>query len=59
MNVHWDSEKCQHAGLCVKTLPEVFKVENGQFVIDTSNGSDEAIMQVVRQCPAQAFTTNQ
>ncbi len=33
MKVVWNDKACCHSGNCVKTLPEVFKVENGQFVI--------------------------
>ncbi len=56
MNVKWDSEKCCHSGKCVGALPEVFKIENGQFLIQTENGSDADIMKVVEACPAKAFT---
>lgn len=55
MKVTWDANKCCHAGVCVKTLPEVFKVENGQFVIDTDNASEEAIKEVVSLCPSGAL----
>jgi len=58
MKVTWDSEKCQHSGCCVKSLPEVFKIEEGEFVIDTSKAPDEEIMEVVRQCPSQAFSVD-
>ncbi len=56
MKVNWDSEKCSHAGKCVGALPEVFKIENGQFVIQPENASDAEVMKVVEACPAKAFT---
>jgi uncharacterized Fe-S cluster protein YjdI len=56
MQVKWDQDKCQHAGVCVKSLPEVFKVVDDNFVIDTSQATDEEIKKVVGQCPAGAFT---
>ena len=34
MKVTYDAQVCIHAGNCVKTLPTVFKVVDGQFVID-------------------------
>lgn len=55
MKVTWDANRCCHAGVCVKTLPEVFKVEDGQFVIDTDNASEEAIKDVVSLCPSGAL----
>lgn len=55
MQVSWDSDKCCHAGVCVKSLPEVFKVEDSEFVIDTSKASDEEIKSVVAQCPSGAL----
>jgi uncharacterized Fe-S cluster protein YjdI len=59
MQVKWDQDKCQHAGVCVKSLPEVFKVVDGNFVIDTSKAADEEISKVTRQCPAGAFTVTE
>ncbi|KAB2321286.1 hypothetical protein F8A86_05240 [Betaproteobacteria bacterium SCN1] len=55
MKVVWNDKACCHSGNCVKTLPEVFKVENGQFVIQPENASAERVQQVVDACPAQAL----
>jgi uncharacterized Fe-S cluster protein YjdI len=55
MQVNWDSSKCCHAGVCVKSLPEVFKVEDGQFVIDPAKASEEEVKDVVCQCPSGAL----
>jgi hypothetical protein len=33
MKVTYDAQVCIHAGNCVKSLPAVFKVVDGQFVI--------------------------
>ena len=35
--------------------PEVFKVEDGKFVIDTSASSEEKITDVVAECPSGAL----
>lgn len=56
MKVNWDSEKCCHSGKCVAALPEVFKIENGQFLIQPENASEAEVMKVVEACPAKAFT---
>ncbi|RLA20451.1 MAG: hypothetical protein DRQ61_05585 [Gammaproteobacteria bacterium] len=59
MQVKWDQDKCQHAGVCVKSLPEVFKVVDGNFVIDASQAADEDIRKVTGQCPAGAFSVTE
>jgi uncharacterized Fe-S cluster protein YjdI len=56
MQVLWDQNKCCHAGVCVQSLPDVFKVLDGQFVIDSFKASTEAIIDVVNQCPSGALT---
>ena len=35
MKVTYNADVCTHAGECVKGAPNVFKVVDGQFVIDT------------------------
>ncbi len=55
MKVIWDDKACCHSGNCVRTLPEVFKIENGQFVIQPENASDEQVLEVVAACKANAL----
>lgn len=55
MKVHWDEERCCHAGICVKELPQVFKVEDGQFKIDAEAAPEAEIRRVVAQCPSGAL----
>lgn len=55
MQVTWDQHKCCHAGVCVSSLPEVFKIEDGRFVIATDKASAEAIKNVIEQCPSGAL----
>ncbi len=59
MNVTWDANKCCHNGNCVKTLPEVFMIENEQFVIKPENASTEAVTKTVNACPAKALKIEQ
>lgn len=56
MKVNWDSEKCSHSGNCVKSLPAVFKIENGNFVIQPENANEAEVLKVVAACPAKAFS---
>jgi uncharacterized Fe-S cluster protein YjdI len=55
MKVTYDGETCTHAGECVKGAPNVFKVVDGQFVIDTSADSEENIRNTVGNCPSGAL----
>ena len=50
MKVTYDAETCTHAGECVKGAPNVFKVVDGQFVIDTSADSEENIRNTRSPC---------
>ena len=51
----WVEWVCIHAGKCVQEAPEVFKIEDGKFVIDTSAASEDKITDVVSECPSGAL----
>ncbi|WP_316369586.1 (4Fe-4S)-binding protein [Candidatus Thiodiazotropha sp. CDECU1] len=53
--ISWDEKSCQHAGNCVKGLPNVFKIDDGRFVIDGNAASAEEIKKVVDSCPSGAL----
>lgn len=55
LQVTWDKDVCIHSANCVKTLPQVFKVEQGQFVIDPAAASDSQVRAVVAACPSHAL----
>ena len=55
MKVTYDAQMCIHAGNCVKSLPAVFKVVDGKFVIDQQGASEAAIRQTVAACPSGAL----
>ncbi len=55
MQVTWNPNTCCHAGVCVKSLTDVFKVEDGEFKIDPSKASEEEVESVVKQCPSGAL----
>ena len=55
MQVNWNQNTCCHSGVCVKSLPDVFKVKDGEFVIDPSKASAEEVENVVNQCPSGAL----
>lgn len=56
LKVSWNESTCQHAGVCVKSLPAVFKVEDGNFVIDASAASEKQIRDVCAACPSGALS---
>ena len=55
MKVTWDENTCVHAGKCVQGSPNVFKIEDGQFVIDESGAPEEEIRATVASCPSGAL----
>jgi uncharacterized Fe-S cluster protein YjdI len=55
LEVTWDSKVCIHSGNCVKTLPQVFRVENGKFVIEPAKASDDRVRATVDACPSGAL----
>jgi len=59
LEVTWDSKVCIHSGNCVKTLPQVFKVENGKFVIDPAGADEARLRATVAACPSKALKIKQ
>ena len=55
VEVTWDAKVCIHSGNCVKTLPQVFKVEKGKFTIDPSAAEDDKVRATVESCPSGAL----
>tara|TARA_Y100000590_G_scaffold423239_1_gene528810 strand:+ start:495 stop:674 length:180 start_codon:yes stop_codon:yes gene_type:complete len=55
MKVTYDADVCTHAGECVKGAPNVFKVVDGKFVIDTSADTEDNIRATVGNCPSGAL----
>lgn len=55
LQVTWDSKICIHSGNCVKSLPQVFRVEDGKFVIEPERADDERVRATVKACPSKAL----
>ena len=55
ISVHWDPEKCRHAGHCFRNLPEVFRPGERPWVDIEAADADE-IKRVVDGCPSGALT---
>ena len=59
LQVTWESKVCIHSGNCVKTLPQVFRVESGKFVIDPAMADDDKVRATVAACPSKALRIKQ
>ena len=55
MKITWDENTCIHAGKCVEGSPNVFKIVDGNFVIDESGAPEDEIRATVAQCPSGAL----
>ena len=55
LKVTWDEDTCIHSGDCCTLLPKVFRDENDTILIDTSQGTEEAIRDAVQRCPSGAL----
>lgn len=56
MKINYDSEVCQHAGVCVNTLPKVYMIKDGKFVIDTTAATEQELKASVAACPSGALS---
>ena len=55
MNVEYDKEICVHSANCVKSLPSVFQVKDGKFVIIQDGAAEDKIRETVAACPSGAL----
>lgn len=51
----WDQKKCIHAGICVKTLPEVYD-PNAKPWIKPENASTVSLKSQIDACPSGALS---
>ncbi len=60
ITIKWQPALCQHAGVCVKTLPNVYDPKASPW-ISIENASTEELKKQVSNCPSGAlsFTLNQ
>lgn len=55
ITIIWKPELCQHAGICVKLLPNVYNPKEKPWLKPKNASSDELIKQV-HQCPSGALS---
>jgi uncharacterized Fe-S cluster protein YjdI len=55
ISVVWHPHLCQHAGICVKMLPNVYKPKEKPWVT-IENATTQELIDQVRKCPSGALS---
>jgi uncharacterized Fe-S cluster protein YjdI len=55
LTVIWKPERCQHAGICVKMLPQVYRPGQRPW-IQAENASVEELKAQIGSCPSGALS---
>lgn len=55
LTVIWQSDRCAHAGICVKMLPKVYN-PNERPWIKAKNASIEELKNQISNCPSGALS---
>ena len=55
VTVIWRPEICQHAGICVKMLPQVYNPKERPWV-KPNNATTEQLIEQIDLCPSGALT---
>ncbi|PPL00927.1 (4Fe-4S)-binding protein [Parapedobacter indicus] len=55
ITILWKPKKCIHAGVCVRTLPQVYNPK-GRPWIKPEKATSEQLMDQVTQCPSGALS---
>lgn len=55
ITIIWQPEICQHAGVCVRMLPQVYNPKERPW-IKPMNATTEELIQQVNSCPSGALT---
>jgi uncharacterized Fe-S cluster protein YjdI len=50
----WTPSKCTHAGVCVRTLPEVYHPKDKPWILP-EKGEIEALKDQIQNCPSGAL----
>lgn len=55
ITIVWKPKLCTHAGVCVRTLPEVYNPKASPWV-KQENATSEALMNQIDKCPSGALS---
>jgi ferredoxin len=60
MRIHVDYDLCEANGVCVKTAPEIFQIDDADrlrlLIAEPSTEQVEAVERAVRRCPRRALS---
>ena len=55
VTIIWKPEICQHSGICIKTLPKVYRPAEKPW-IKAENATSEELIDQVTKCPSTALS---
>ncbi len=55
ITVVWKPQLCQHSGICINGLPEVFDIKKKKW-INADGASSEEMVEQVKKCPSGALS---
>ena len=55
ITIVWQPKLCQHAAVCVKSLPKVYKPKEKPWIA-IENASTEALIKQINNCPSGALS---
>lgn len=55
ITIIWQPEICVHSGICVKTLPNVYKPKERPW-IQIENATTEELIAQIKKCPSGALS---
>ncbi len=55
ITILWQSERCTHSGICVRTLPQVYNPKERPW-IKIENATSEELINQVAKCPSGALS---
>lgn len=55
ITIIWKPELCQHAGICVKLLPNVYNPKEKPW-LKPENASSEELISQISKCPSAALS---
>lgn len=55
LTIVWQAAKCKHAGVCVRTLPNVYRPKEKPWIV-AEGASTEALKNQIDACPSGALS---
>lgn len=55
ITIKWQAKKCEHAAVCVKTLPKVYRPKASPWIA-IENATTEALKHQINNCPSGALS---